>query len=82
MLLFIRPALRSGNVRFLETTDLEVSVIYRIETEEEIPGAMCYGNTRNDAIALAEAVALRAIADRIEHGEQAVAPIQITFDAA
>lgn len=68
-------------------------MIYRIETEEEldgrwiaevleIPGAMCYGNTRNDAIALAEAVALRAIADRIEHGEQAVAPIQITFDAA
>ena len=35
----------------------------------EIPGAMSYGATREQAMAGAEIVALRAIADRIEHGE-------------
>jgi predicted RNase H-like HicB family nuclease len=34
----------------------------------EIPGALKYGSTREDAIAQAEALALRVIADRIEHG--------------
>ena len=35
----------------------------------QIPGAMAYGATREEAMARAEIVALRAIADRIEHGE-------------
>lgn len=35
----------------------------------QIPGAMAYGTTRDEAMAKAEVVALRAIADRIEHGE-------------
>jgi predicted RNase H-like HicB family nuclease len=48
----------------------------------EIPGVMKYGATREQAIAQAEALALRVIAERIEHGEQPVAPIQITFAAA
>jgi predicted RNase H-like HicB family nuclease len=34
-----------------------------------IPGAMAYGATQDEAMAKAEAVALRAIADRIERGE-------------
>jgi predicted RNase H-like HicB family nuclease len=48
----------------------------------EIPGVMKYGATREQAIAQAEALALWVIAERIEHGEQPVAPIQITFAAA
>jgi len=48
----------------------------------EIPGVMKYGATREQAIAQAEALALRVIAERIEHGEQLVEPIQITFAAA
>lgn len=32
----------------------------------QIPGAMAYGATREEAMARAEMVALRAIADRIE----------------
>jgi len=48
----------------------------------EIPGVMKYGATREQAIAQAEALALRVIAERIEHGEQPVEPIQITFAAA
>jgi predicted RNase H-like HicB family nuclease len=48
----------------------------------ELPGVMKYGPTRENAIGQAEALALRVIADRIEHGEHPVEPIQITFAAA
>jgi len=36
----------------------------------DIPGVMCYGASREEAIAHAEALALRVIADRLEHGEE------------
>ena len=35
----------------------------------ELPGALAYGQTREDAILKAKALALRVIADRLEHGE-------------
>ena len=35
----------------------------------ELPGVMAYGKTRQDAISKAEVLALRVIADRLEHGE-------------
>lgn len=52
----------------------------KIETEREedgrwladvpaIPGAMAYGQDKAEAIAKAEALALRAMAERLEHGE-------------
>lgn len=37
----------------------------------ELPGVMAYGATRDEAIRKVEALALRVIADRIEHGELA-----------
>lgn len=54
---------------------------FRIETEREadgrwladvvaLPGVMAYGTTRDDAIGAAKALALRVIADRLEHGER------------
>jgi predicted RNase H-like HicB family nuclease len=36
----------------------------------DVPGAMTYGRTREEAVSRAEALALRAIADRLEHGEE------------
>ena len=36
----------------------------------ELPGVMVYGTTRNQAIAKAEALALRVMADRLEHEEE------------
>ena len=36
----------------------------------ELPGVMVYGDTRNQAISKAEALALRVLADRLEHGEE------------
>jgi predicted RNase H-like HicB family nuclease len=35
----------------------------------ELPGVMSYGKTREDAIAKVEALALRTLADRLDHGE-------------
>jgi predicted RNase H-like HicB family nuclease len=35
----------------------------------DIPGVMVYGDTKQEAISKAEALALRAMADRLEHGE-------------
>jgi predicted RNase H-like HicB family nuclease len=34
-----------------------------------LPGVMVYGKTRNQALTAVEALALRVIADRLEHGE-------------
>jgi predicted RNase H-like HicB family nuclease len=35
----------------------------------ELPGCLAYGKTRADALAKAKALALRVLADRLEHGE-------------
>jgi len=36
----------------------------------ELPGVMAYGDSRNEAISKAEALALRVLAERLEHGEE------------
>ncbi len=36
----------------------------------ELPGIMVYGNNRSEAISKAQVLALRVLADRLEHGEQ------------
>ena len=43
---------------------------------------MCYGTTRADAIARVQALALRVIADRLEHGEAEPALLELSFEAA
>lgn len=45
----------------------------------ELPGVLVYGTTLEEAIAKVEALALRVIADRIEHGEAVSAPFDISF---
>ena len=35
----------------------------------EVPGAMAYGDSRETAAAHAKALALRVLADRLDHGE-------------
>lgn len=34
-----------------------------------LPGVMAYGTTKEEALAKAEVLALRVLADRLEHGE-------------
>ncbi len=48
----------------------------------EIPGAMKYGSSKQNAIAKVEAFALRVMAEQIEHGKHLLEPIHITFAAA
>ena len=36
----------------------------------ELPGVMAYGDSRNEAMSKAEALALRVLADKLEHGEE------------
>jgi predicted RNase H-like HicB family nuclease len=48
----------------------------------ELPGVMAYGATRDDALAKAKVLALRVLADRIEHFEARPVPIQITLPTA
>jgi len=53
----------------------------RVEIEQEddgrwiaevpdLPGVMSYGQTREQAVAKAKALALRVLADRLEHNEE------------
>ena len=35
----------------------------------DLPGVLAYGGTKDDALAKVEALALRVVADKIEHGE-------------
>ncbi len=48
---------------------------------ELLPGAICYGATASEAVARVKALALRIIADRIEHDEQTSGLDSITFAA-
>jgi len=45
----------------------------------DIPGAMIYGNTRDQALARVKALTLRVIADRLEYGEIAPELLGISF---
>ena len=44
----------------------------------ELPGVLAYGNSREQAIASAEALALRVLAERLENGE-AIPQIPVLF---
>ena len=45
------------------------------------PGVMVYGRTRKQALAAVEALALRVIADRLEHGEAVPGGVTVSFAA-
>lgn len=68
-------------MRFTVETEVEEDGRWIAEILE-LSGVMRYGATREEAIAQAEALALRVLAERIEAGEHPVEPIQITFAAA
>ena len=68
-------------------------VTFSIELEREddgrwmaevpmLAGVMCYGADRDEAVARVQALALRVIADRLEHREAAAEFLHVTFHAA
>lgn len=48
----------------------------------ELPGVLAYGQTSDEAIAKTQALALRVLADRLEHAETAPEFVNISFAAA
>jgi predicted RNase H-like HicB family nuclease len=47
-----------------------------------LPGVMVYAKTRDEALAKVEALALRVLADRLEHGEAVPEVTRLFFAAA
>ena len=48
----------------------------------ELPGALAYGESKDSAMAKAEALALRVLAERLEHGGVKPLAISISLPAA
>lgn len=48
----------------------------------DLPGVMAYGGSADDATAKVQALALRVVADRLEHGEAGHELLTISFMAA
>jgi len=48
----------------------------------ELPGVMCYGATREQAISNTERLAIEVIADRIEHKELPASALGVSFTIA
>ena len=68
-------------------------IVYKVETEMEadgrwiaeivdVPGVMAYGSTEQEAIASAQAVALRVLADRIEEQKEPAETVTVSIEAA
>ena len=47
-----------------------------------IPGVLAYGKSANEAMARAEVLALRVLAEQLEHGEAEPSDISISLPAA
>lgn len=48
----------------------------------ELPGVLAYGDTADEAMTKAEVLALRVVAERLEHGEARPVDIRISVPAA
>lgn len=48
----------------------------------ELPGVIAYGPSPEEAVAKAKALALRVVADRLDHGEAGAELLNISFKAA
>ncbi len=68
-------------------------MIFKIEFEQEedgrwlaevldMPGVLAYGRTKPEAVARVQALALRVLADQLEHGETAPNLLSVSFAAA
>ncbi|MFI5094464.1 MAG: hypothetical protein WCE50_02035 [Candidatus Acidiferrum sp.] len=68
-------------------------IIYKVETEVEddgrwiaevvdLPGVMAYGATENEAVASAQALALRVLADKIEAQKEPTETVTVSIEAA
>lgn len=49
---------------------------------KDIPGVLAYGDSRSAALARVQALALRVLAERLEHGEESPELVSVSFLAA
>jgi predicted RNase H-like HicB family nuclease len=68
-------------VRFRVEIDREDDGRWLAEVPE-LPGVLAYGASAAEAQAKVQALALRVVADRLEHGEAGPELIDISFNAA
>ena len=47
----------------------------------ELPGVLAYGATQGEAMVKAETLALRVLAEQLEHGERRAIPLSISVPA-
>jgi predicted RNase H-like HicB family nuclease len=73
----------------VEVTNMTFTVEYEREDDGrwlaevvELPGVLAYGSSSDEAIAKAQALALRVLADRLEHGYSKPEFVSISFAAA
>jgi len=68
-------------------------IVYKVETEVEtdgrwiaeipdLPGALAYGSTEQEAAASAQALAFRVLADRIEEQKEPAETVTVSIEAA
>lgn len=70
----------SGLSRMNFTLECEQEIDGRwIAEVPELPGVLSYGNSAADAMSRAEILALRVIADRLEHGESEPVSISLSL---
>lgn len=60
---------RSQDLRFVIETELETDGRWIAEISQ-VPGALAYGTTKEEAVNKAYAIALRSIADDVEHSDE------------
>jgi predicted RNase H-like HicB family nuclease len=59
----------SQDLRFVVETEVETDGRWIAEIPQ-VPGALAYGKTQEEAINKAYAIALRSVADDVEHSQQ------------
>jgi predicted RNase H-like HicB family nuclease len=88
-------AVRSGPalVVYLWSGRHRLLIAFKVEIEQEddgrwlaevvdLPGVLAYGDTQQAALAKVQALALRVIAEQLDHGETAPDLLSISFNAA
>ena len=77
----------------IEAGGREGLITFKVETEREddgrwlaevleLPGVLAYGESQEAAVSKVQALALRVIAERLEHGEAGPDLLSISFKAA
>jgi predicted RNase H-like HicB family nuclease len=79
-----RPTVVGGRMRSMNLNlEVEQEADGRWMAEVlELPGVMAYGASADEAMVKAEALALRALAEQLEHGEVSPLPITLSVPAA